>query len=240
MLASLPSGTAARPRVRRRQVAQPAGSQTACVEGSQPNHWPGCRQRDPRRDPRRRRSHRTGPRDHRLPAPAGQRGSRAGSPEGLPRAQPRRSPVSCGHASGSLARIRSREMLEAGSAHEPSRAACTAVQVRRPRPAGPDDTDQANQTGGPVQGSTGPRGPSGRTAPGQAADTAPASDINAAAVTAYRASLQEGKPLSERELVATFDKTPRRWARPDNRSHAGIGRGSTGHTLTGPPPSCWR
>jgi hypothetical protein len=39
------------------------------------------------------------------------------------------------------------------------------------------------------------------------------SDINAAAVAAYRASVQDGKPVSERKLAEMFDKTSRRWAR---------------------------
>ena len=38
-------------------------------------------------------------------------------------------------------------------------------------------------------------------------------DINAAAVAAYRASIDSGKPLSERKLAAMFGKTSRRWAR---------------------------
>ena len=38
-------------------------------------------------------------------------------------------------------------------------------------------------------------------------------DINAAAVAAYRASLQTGRPLSERKLAGQFGKTSRRWAR---------------------------
>lgn len=38
-------------------------------------------------------------------------------------------------------------------------------------------------------------------------------DINAAAVAAYRASLQAGQPLSERKLAGQFGKTSRRWAR---------------------------
>jgi hypothetical protein len=100
--------------------------------------------------------------------------------------------------------------LEPQSAHEPSRA---ADQVHGPGPAGPDGTDQPNQAGGQVQESTGPRGPSGLTAPGRATVTAPAGDINAAAVAAYRTSLQEGKPLSERKLAAAFGRTSRRWAR---------------------------
>ena len=101
--------------------------------------------------------------------------------------------------------------LGLGSAYEPSCAA--AAQVRGPGAAGPDGTDQANQTGGPVRERTGPRGSGGLTAPARATATAPAGDVNAAAVTAYRASLQEGRPLSERKLAAAFGTTSRRWAR---------------------------
>lgn len=39
------------------------------------------------------------------------------------------------------------------------------------------------------------------------------SDISAAAVAAYRASVQAGAPLSERKLAGMFGKTSRRWAR---------------------------
>jgi hypothetical protein len=38
-------------------------------------------------------------------------------------------------------------------------------------------------------------------------------DIKAAAVAAYRASVQDGKPISERKLAEMFGKTSRRWAR---------------------------
>ena len=38
-------------------------------------------------------------------------------------------------------------------------------------------------------------------------------DIDGAAVAAYRASMDSGKPLSERKLAAMFGKTSRRWAR---------------------------
>jgi Protein of unknown function (DUF2637) len=103
--------------------------------------------------------------------------------------------------------------LEPESAHEPSCVACAAAQVHGPGPTGPDGTDQANQAGGPVRESIGPRGPSGPTDPGRATGTAPAGDINAAVVAAYRASLQEGRPLSERKLAAAFGRTSRRWAR---------------------------
>jgi hypothetical protein len=37
--------------------------------------------------------------------------------------------------------------------------------------------------------------------------------INVAAVAAYRASVLEGKPLSERRLAEAFGTTSRRWAR---------------------------
>jgi Protein of unknown function (DUF2637) len=45
----------------------------------------------------------------------------------------------------------------------------------------------------------------------QAADSE--AHTNAAAAAAYRASLDHGKPLSERKLAAMFGKTSRRWAR---------------------------
>lgn len=41
----------------------------------------------------------------------------------------------------------------------------------------------------------------------------PEEDINVAAVTAYRASIDTGRPLSERKLAAMFGKTSRRRAR---------------------------
>ena len=40
-----------------------------------------------------------------------------------------------------------------------------------------------------------------------------AKDINEAAAAAYRASINSGRPLSERKLAALFGKTSRRWAR---------------------------
>ena len=40
-----------------------------------------------------------------------------------------------------------------------------------------------------------------------------AKDINEAAAAAYRASIDGGKPLSERKPAALFGKTFRRWAR---------------------------
>jgi hypothetical protein len=41
-------------------------------------------------------------------------------------------------------------------------------------------------------------------------------------VAAYRASIAEGEPLSERKLAAMFGKTSRRWAR--NRMAEAMGQ----------------
>jgi hypothetical protein len=48
---------------------------------------------------------------------------------------------------------------------------------------------------------------------GQAGTVRDESETIAAAVAAYRASLQTGRPLSERKLAGMFGKTSRRWAR---------------------------
>jgi hypothetical protein len=104
---------------------------------------------------------------------------------------------------------------EPDSAHGQLPAADAIAQVRGPGPAGPGcagQTDRGNQAGGPTQ-KTVPSGPAGPAAPGTAAATAPAGDVDAAAVAAYRASVREGRPLSERKLAAAFGKTSRRWAR---------------------------
>jgi hypothetical protein len=89
------------------------------------------------------------------------------------------------------------------------------AQVRGPGPGGPGcagQTDRGNQAGGPTR-TTGPRGPGGPAAPRTAIATAAGGDVDTAAVAAYRASVREGRPLSERKLAAAFGKTSRRWAR---------------------------
>jgi hypothetical protein len=104
---------------------------------------------------------------------------------------------------------------EPDSAHDQLLAAHAIAQVRGSAPVGPGcagQTDRGNQTGGPTR-PTGPRGPDGSAAPGTAAAASPAGDVDAAAVAAYRASVREGRPLSERKLAAAFGKTSRRWAR---------------------------
>ena len=52
-----------------------------------------------------------------------------------------------------------------------------------------------------------------RAGSGQAGTGRDESETIAAAVAAYRASLQTGRPLSERKLAGMFGKTSRRWAR---------------------------
>jgi hypothetical protein len=92
-----------------------------------------------------------------------------------------------------------------------------------PRPAaaqGPG-AGPANERGQTARLADGPQ-PLVRTAgavqpAGPGPDAADHSDhdagINAAAVAAYRASLESGQPLSERKLAGMFGKTSRRWAR---------------------------
>ena len=52
-----------------------------------------------------------------------------------------------------------------------------------------------------------------RAGSGQGGTARDESETIAAAVAAYRASLQTGRPLSERKLAGMFGKTSRRWAR---------------------------
>ena len=66
----------------------------------------------------------------------------------------------------------------------------------------PDHADQAADHADQVPGSL--------PAPGARSGEI---DTKAAAVAAYRASLEAGKPLSERRLAGMFGKTSRRWAR---------------------------
>jgi hypothetical protein len=85
----------------------------------------------------------------------------------------------------------------------------------------PEDGSLLAQGSGASQES----GPGQDTAPDQAdrdadqirADSARTvreeSETSAAAVAAYRASLEAGRPLAERKLAAMFGKTSRRWAR---------------------------
>jgi hypothetical protein len=47
----------------------------------------------------------------------------------------------------------------------------------------------------------------------ETAGAAGENETNATAVTAYRASVEVGEPLSKRRLAATFGRTSRRWAR---------------------------
>jgi len=96
------------------------------------------------------------------------------------------------------------------------------VQITGPVPASQNGPRPADRKTGADQHS-GPRGDAPDQAD-QASNQIPArlhmtggasrdSNIDAAAVAAYRASLQAGQPLSERKLAGMFGKTSRRWAR---------------------------
>jgi Protein of unknown function (DUF2637) len=75
----------------------------------------------------------------------------------------------------------------------------------------------ADQRGGPDRGTVPEHADQHadqiRAGAGQAGTARDEIGAIAAAVAAYRASLQTGKPLSERKLAAMFGKTSRRWAR---------------------------
>jgi len=74
------------------------------------------------------------------------------------------------------------------------------------RTSGPDTHQICPAAGhgtGHWPGGDGPRGISGKSD----------EEIDAAAVSACRASVDTGRPLSERKLAAMFGKTSRRWAR---------------------------
>jgi hypothetical protein len=68
----------------------------------------------------------------------------------------------------------------------------------------------ADQESGPGQGTALDQIGAGS---GRAGTVPDESETSAAAVAAYRASLQAGRPLSERKLAGMFGKSSRRWAR---------------------------
>ncbi len=98
--------------------------------------------------------------------------------------------------------------------HGPLPVARSVARVRGPGQDGPDHADQPGQAGGPVRNAPGQADQLDRVgSPGPVNAGGPVSDIDAAAVAAYRASVREGRPLSERKLAEAFGRTSRRWAR---------------------------
>ena len=93
--------------------------------------------------------------------------------------------------------------------HGPLPVARVVAPVRGP---GPDLADLTDRVGGPVWNAP-DHADRDSGSLRQANAAGPGSDINAAAAAAYRASVQEGRPLSERKLAETFGRTSRRWAR---------------------------
>jgi hypothetical protein len=71
----------------------------------------------------------------------------------------------------------------------------------------------ADQESGPGQGTALDNADQMRAGSRPAGTARDESETSAEAVAAYRASLQAGRPLSERKLAGMFGKTSRRWAR---------------------------
>jgi hypothetical protein len=103
----------------------------------------------------------------------------------------------------------------ASPASSPFPVARTVALVHGPGPDGPGQAYRTDQAGGPVRNAPDHVDQADRAVGSlkTAIGVASAGDINAAAVAAYRASVGEGRPLSERKLAEAFGRTSRRWAR---------------------------
>ena len=100
--------------------------------------------------------------------------------------------------------------------HPGSAAACRAAAHPLPASAAGGDRSGRNgrDTSGPAWRPAGQAaGQPPIPASGQRDEVLEASDVNDAAVAAYRLSVQAGNPLSERRLAQMFGRTSRRWAR---------------------------
>ena len=95
---------------------------------------------------------------------------------------------------------------------------CAGPVIGSGRAGGPDEPGADREYRPAAQETTGWPDVDGSQAVGEDR----AVDINEAAVAAYRASVDGGRPLSERKLAAMFGKTSRRWAR--NRMAEAMGR----------------
>ena len=86
---------------------------------------------------------------------------------------------------------------------------CAGPVIGSGRAGGPDEPGADREYRLAVQETTGWSDVDGADAVGEDG----AKNINEAAAAAYRASIDSGKPLSERKLAAMFGKSSRRWAR---------------------------
>jgi hypothetical protein len=93
----------------------------------------------------------------------------------------------------------------------PPPVARVLAQIPGPGLEGLGEPERAGQAVGPSGNLPGRASRGGRL--GLVSAVASRGDIDAAAVAAYRASVQEGAPLSERKLAEAFGRTSRRWAR---------------------------
>jgi uncharacterized protein DUF2637 len=95
----------------------------------------------------------------------------------------------------------------AASSAAPRPVPTPAVDGEHPGGSGPDTSDSTRRPAGQAAGQ------SAIPASGQRDEVLEASDVNDAAVAAYRLSVQAGNPLSERRLAHMFGRTSRRRAR---------------------------
>lgn len=93
--------------------------------------------------------------------------------------------------------------------HCPQHVVRPVALVRGPGTCGPDQANHAKKPGSSVPDRA--DAASGSARPDRT--VAAVGSVNAAAVAAYRASVMEGRPLSERKLAEAFGTTSRRWAR---------------------------
>jgi hypothetical protein len=128
--------------------------------------------------------------------------------------------------------------------HPRDGAVCRAVAGSAPAAAAGSEQHSRSQRGVPGQARQPADRVAGRPAipaDGQRDDAVPeAGAVNAAAVAAYRLSVQAGNPLSERKLAQLFGRTSRRWARAritDARLASPLPDtpGTPGHDLTARP-----
>ena len=110
--------------------------------------------------------------------------------------------------------MRAPQVALAGEASAPVSAGLASATVDHA--IGPDRAEADHADRSTDRGAGGWPAPEGFCRTGRDED-----EVNLAAVAAYRASLEDGKPLSERGLAAMYGKTSRCWAR-NRMAEAGV------------------
>jgi hypothetical protein len=132
----------------------------------------------------------------------GQNPAQGGDPAGHPATGLRLLPVTAAHSGGGGGAL-GRSVVTGALDGRCAGAGAGLGRLSVPGRPGPYSADQP--AGQQAAGRSTPQTPV-RTIEGE-------DDVDLAAVAAYRASLENGTPLSERRLAAMYGKTSRRWAR---------------------------